>query len=312
MVSSKSIGQKFYKTPIRWIALIIGSIALIAEIVLSEEWAHYNGQDDWLAVVMAITFVGFTNLIFEHGYGLFIKGRMEQTAKPEVLEKDGGLFIRKVTEEEKKQRKQNIQLKYFGGTLCILLALLMELYNIGAIVGAQYNALIVVKQTVVETPKTQSKETIATKKQTQTDNLNTATNNLKELKAQFDLKTTNYKKLLRVDYKDLTPLEIGNLAETKQYNLDSLQYQEDKKKEEADQKTARANLDFLADAKDTTDNVKYTAQILNHGSPYTYFSKLTGIEELYLQFWYTAIPALFLGLISGLSLALFIYGKKES
>jgi hypothetical protein len=286
-------------SPLEWAALVLGITALGASVTLSESWSEYNGQGVFFSWIMAITFVGFTNLVFEVGYGLFVRAR------------NGSITIRNYAGKDLKEGRKIVNLRYLGGVLCIVLSMLMETYNITAIVGAQYNALVANRVTSPEVVLTQSVDDVASKKTLQEENKTKARADNEQLKTDFDKVTADYKKHLK-EYTDLKPSELDALPITTAYVRATDMYNASKKANDDKYDAAQTALIKLADDAAKAKNVGKTNEALFHGSVYTYLKGVTGIDEIYLQFGLTALPALFFGLISCLSLAFFLYRKPAS
>ena len=295
----KSTGQNFYSGPLAWGALAIGLAALGTSVTLSEAWSEYNGQNVVMSWLMAVVFVGFTNLVFEVGWGLFVRGRR------------GRLTIRSYKGEDFKEGLKIVRYRYLGGVACIALSLLLETYNITAIVGAQYNALVTVRVKAPEVVAEQTTDDVQTRVDLQTDAKAKAEAENAQLKKDFDITTAIYKTHLK-EFPNLKPSELDALPVTVQYNNEKSLYEANKKRNDDKIEVARLALLTLAVEKTQARNVGKSNQALFHGSVYTYLKGVTGIDEIYLQFALTALPSLFLGLISCLSLAFFLYRKTDS
>lgn len=292
--------QSFYADPIRWTALVIGLVAFCVSIVMSRDWQIYNGQAELMAWAVAFSFVGFTNLIFEVGYGLFVKARRAK------------LVIHRIVKEDQKSGKKVIRLRYFGGVICILIASLLECYNMMSIIGAQYNALLVSKIGVPEIQLTQTSDSVEAKRKLWQETKDTAITNNKKLDVDLLQGVLDYKKVVKLDFADLNPSELAVNPVTKVYNDRQQDLKNKKNVNDASIANANAELLKLVDAKEAAKNISKSNQTLFHGTIYTYLNTVTNIDELRLQFFFTALPSLFLGLISGLSFAFFLYGKNES
>jgi len=295
MTTSKSSvsSSKSQKSIMQWLSFLIGIMALIISIIMSFEWQVYNGQNWIVSNVIAITFVGFTILIFEVGCGLLVKANL------------GKIALVSIQKEFKKVGQARINRRYISGFLCIFLSLILESYNVVSIVGAQYNQLILTQTTSI-VQQNQSVDTISSKEQIVRDRKKKAENDLVSLKSDINKKTSIYNLLV----KGLEQEIVKDMSETKSFNSFISNSEIEKKRLNDLIDKSSNDLQEILDNKDASSKIEKNVKSLDHGTIYQFLNELTGWNISVLQFIFTAFPALFLGVISALSISFFLYGKE--
>lgn len=254
------------------VAAFLGSVAISLSVFYCVEWFTYNGQVQLAALAVAVVFVGFMNFSFEISLGSFLTG-WNNFQKLSLVPKE---------------RRQGYFLQQLGktlmGVLGILLSLLMLVYSIAAIVGAQYNDMM---GKVLEAPKVEivlDVDTIAKQKETLEDDKKKL---VQEQTSLLDKQTANGGKLPEIDKIRLT--QLPDLI---------------------DKKTSAIEAKDLESAKSKA--TKTNEKSLNRGTVFQYLKDTIGLDPLMGQFLASALPSIFFDLISFVSFAFLIYRKRSN
>lgn len=277
----------------RIIAGFVAAVAIFITIAMSINQNAAVGLG-WLAWGMPIAFIGFVNLIFEVGWGLFIKAHKGAVYSRTHLKKD---LV--------KEGMRIVRLRYLGGVLCIVSALLLETVNVVTIIGAQVNAM----QSLLKISVVAASTDIADNASDLVKDKIDLEASKKELMDTWKQRKAELNKVLVALYPNVadrvtSPEYASYNSELAKYDTKLTDFNARIDKKQAEIEKARS--DKLS-AK-TTESASKEGYV---GSVYTFIGKIFKADSTYVQFWMVALPSLFLGIISCVSLSLAIYGKSN-
>lgn len=276
------------------LAFIIAGVAMVLAIAISTQNNLAVGQPFLIALALPFVFVGFVNLIFEVGWGLFIKAHK------------GAIYAKtKLRKDLVKEGMKIVYTRYVGGILCIVASLILGLVNIVAVMGGQVHTL--------QSSLTVTVEASSVDIATNLDDLIQDKKDLERLKLEEEVKWKSKKAELNRTMNILYPLMVDRVksAEYADYKTQESKYEGNivvhNQKIEAKQKEIEAARTNNLRAK-TTESAKDNAYV---GSIYAFIADVFNIEMFIVQFWMTALPSLFLDIISCVSLSLAIYSRTN-
>ena len=280
----------------RIFAGVIAVVAVVISIALSTEKYIGAGQPLWLALGIPIALIGFVNLIFEVGWGMFIRARQGVIYSKTKLKKElipEGLKI--------------ARMRYFGATVCIISALLLEGVNVLNILEAQMSSIQDKLTTKISVSSVDAGEDVT---------------ELGKDKATLEAQKAELQNDWKQRKAELTKV-INGLYSTVADRVNSPEYT-DYKKKESSYDTSIVEINKKIEAKqgdiEKARQLKLTAKTTESaskegyvGSVYSFLANIINPKDprlsLYIQFWIVTLPSLFLGIISCVSLSLAIYSK---
>lgn len=274
---------------IAWIVAVVSTIAAIA---LSYIQNVASGLPEPLALALPISFIGFVILIFEVGWGLFIKAHQGKLTALTKLRKDLIPEAMKI-----------VRMRMIGGVLCIIASMTLESVNVVTIMGAQVHTVqsVTVKAVKVASADLSSEltELKADKAKLEADKAKLEkdwnTRKAERNRVLINLYPKMTDRVVSPEYADFKKEELAFDTSSKAYDtkIEAKQTEIEKRRNE--------NLD--AKTEESADDNAFV------GSVYAFIGKVMGIDAINVQFWMTALPSLFLGIISCVSLSLALYSK---
>ena len=284
----------------KWLAVVVAAVAIFISVALSVEQNLSVGQPWFLAWGMPVAFIGFVLLIFEVGWGLFIRAR------------EGSVVVHtKLKKELIPAGERIVRSRYIGGVVCVVAALLMESVNVITIMGAQVSIM----QTALQTTVTASSGDLSTQKTDLTQDKRDLESTLSALDSEWTATEKRETTALIALYPKIAD------------RVKSVEYETLEQKRQSHTKT-RAEQQAKIDAKQaeiekartqtltakTTESASKQAYV---GSVYSFIAQLINPNDprlhLYVQFWMVTLPSLFLGVIACVATSLAIYtpGRKK-
>jgi len=259
------------------IILFIGIIALITSIYYSARFLVYTGIKKEFTYILSITYVIFLNIIFECSIGFYKKAKIikANTNKYNVKKKNKALYFKSII----------MRIKAYA--LCIIIFLvwlMLTSYSMLSTVAGQYNALL---KNNISYSKNKNIDYVSIQIEILKENNNA---HKKELEQKINI-------LSSVDNIDKSYLYKNTTKKTEE-RVDKL-----------NQLIKENNIKILG-LLDKQDNKKIN---FNKGSVYEYFSFLLNynIDPVYIQFFLSVFPSIFIDIISPISFAILIYRKRD-
>ncbi len=280
--------EKIVNYLIDFVNLAVGVTALIISIYYSYKWLHYIGTPIILSLSLAITYVAFINIVFEGGIGMIKKGFVIKKNAEKIQDTNKELYARALF---------MIRQRYIAGTFVLLLWVLITSYSMISTIAGQYEQLSYIETTKIETGRKD-----ATHYSDQLESIEEEINLIEE-------ETILYKEELATLVRRSSTIE--SIEDRAKYRTTT--YWTEKRTDEIREKISANNeqIKTLIKEKKNIKKQDYSGFTVESGTVYNYFNRIIGIDPLLIQFILALFPSIFIDIISPVSLAIFLYRKRE-
>lgn len=276
------------------LAWIIAVVAIIASIALSVIQNLASGMPFLLALALPIAFVGFVNLIFEVGWGLFIKAHQGKLVALSRLKK-----------ELLPEAMKIVRTRVIGGVLCILASLTLESINVLTIIGGQVHTMQVAVTATVSASSSDLSANV--------DDLESDKRELISQQTELTTRWTQRRNELNRVMVNVYPKMADRIAspEYAEYKTQEKAYDAAYQSKQSEIDAKQREIEKARESNLTAKTKESATESAFVGSVYAFIGKVFSVDPINVQFWMTALPSFFLGIISCVSLSLALYSKSN-